>query len=115
AEDRGAALDEAEGEPAAFAAPLALEERRGETLRRVEPGQRVDDHRSDVVRRAVPAAVDRHQAAEGLCHPVGAGPRRVGPLLAEAADGDVEEAPVARGKGRIAEPEPRRDAGAETL
>src|SRR5712692_2943947 len=115
AKDRRRTLRQTDLEIPAFAAALARIERDGESLRRIEPGQSVDDDRPDPVRRPVIPEIDRDQAGKGLRDRVGAGQSDMGALLAKAADREIEEPRIARTQLFIAEPEPGSDTRTEAL
>ena len=87
AENRRRALREADLEAPTPAAPLARIERHPYRLRRVEPGQSVDDDRADAVRCAVIAEIERDISPEKACATESVqGTVGVGPFLTKAAD-----------------------------
>ena len=91
-------------------------QRGGDRLRRRHGGQLVGQHGADEARALlVGAGLHRRQAGEGLHDRIVDRLLRVGPLLAEAVDRDVDDVGRHRADRRLVDAEPLDHAGPEVL
>ncbi len=109
------AVDERGIDEAAATGALALGERGEDADRGIDAGENIGDRHPRALRLAVGRSRQLHDAAHALGHEVVARARGVGPGLAEAGDGAVDQARVVLGQALVVEAEFGEPADLEIL